>query len=811
MSTFRELFDQIDEDFDIDEATISRCPVIDPQKISNNVLQQIHSQKPQSKKHKYLSIFLVAAAVSAILVSSTVIATQLLKPDFTEKYNGDVSALTIYEPEKFRFTSANDTLSAYFVGLVGDQNNIVASVSLTKADNTTFLTDEDGFLQPEATLISMLWSSDDWIQPEDGDYLTSLRSMHSTYDYEYVCYTKCGDDNYLILEHPSTLECRLSEDKKEIMLYININAETGASEGGITELSFDHLYACKNSRLLGTYPDWEESTRQKADDYCLEQGINMGENCRVVYEDGMYQLYEIEKIRYDMPFDLSFTMDFEMTEPITSVIEADHAPDFLRPDTSVEMTLSPFHLQLSSERLLAKEDVAALLTDYCHLHQYSEEDTQKAVAAADDDFFSIDNAYALSVFQEKQRGEDYYFLDSSSSYVTMKDQHIYYLVEGNTSTGFYTEDGVMLTVEDKMTLYFSDIPMEVERGKTILDEVKNSSVLNPKEVDSITINGQIIYRQGQDGHAVVNASVFDKSRFHLVKGSEQTYTDYFSHNELANQLMRDLTFKPVWYYQTDTGHYQVLSMTLTVCGTEEQLIELIKQLEKNQENDLIIANISVTKENDASGQRTMMVEMNSYYPDTDNSLSEEEATEVLLQQITYTDNGDYLKQYFQRGASPYITPLFLSDEIPNYLPDMNHEEQANRIDFGLEYQAAPHVFQEGYAFAVYITPYKVLLEAIETDPFGHPEAFTDTEFIDYEQSFIRMKDGTEYRFVDFGQTQVFKDTYFTQDWILAYTDQPFDNDLRLSENEKIAATVTLDIHNIDIIMLNGDTLYHSDT
>ena len=130
---FKDEFDKFDIDFDIDEITVVKDLGIDPETIKCKAMQQIRASKTK-RNRKRLSIWLVAAAVSAAVVGTTVIATTgLLHPDFTPIYTGDVSVLEVVGTNEFNFSSDNNSLNAEFLGMVFTEKNLVASVALIKA------------------------------------------------------------------------------------------------------------------------------------------------------------------------------------------------------------------------------------------------------------------------------------------------------------------------------------------------------------------------------------------------------------------------------------------------------------------------------------------------------------------------------------------------------------------------------------------------------------------------------------------------------------------------------------------------------
>ena len=116
ISSLKNEFDQFDQDFEIDETTICADLGIDPQKIADNVLQTIAEPTVKKNKRRFITVFVAAAALSITAVCSTVIATSgVLRPDFTDVYQGDISALEIRGTETFEFAPLDQNLQAEFI------------------------------------------------------------------------------------------------------------------------------------------------------------------------------------------------------------------------------------------------------------------------------------------------------------------------------------------------------------------------------------------------------------------------------------------------------------------------------------------------------------------------------------------------------------------------------------------------------------------------------------------------------------------------------------------------------------------------
>lgn len=502
MTDLRDIFDDFEEDFALDEQTIVEDLGIAPRVIEQRVLNDIHSQRSRHKKHHYLTTFLIAAAISAALVGTTVIAGQLFKPDFNGKFDGDVSALVVHEPQNFFFEPLNNNLEAYFGGIVGDEDTAVASVLLTKKDNTPFLTDEDGILQPVGTLMEDLTETEIWKEPSDYNFLASLRDLKEPtgLDYEYVFYTK-NSEHVVMSESCTAVDVRLNEDRTEMTMYINVNVTNDETQGGAASLSFDHFFAYETVGLLAAYQDAGEQSQQQAESLCDRKGIDLHKNCRWVYEDGQYCLYYIERIRYDLPFDMSFTMNYRTENPLKTMFSAAAAPTLLRENNNAMMMLTPFQLTLSAQQLLNAEQITSRIKDYCLTHHCSEEVTQDLLFRATQDSFP--ETYTLSAIQQEWQGTACHVIDSARSFITMKDGRVYYLVLADCTTNCFPKGNEHLDVEDSLTFFYSDVPIEKPQQSDMLEEIQKTSVLSLREVSKVCINGHLLYQHPAEDTSTV--------------------------------------------------------------------------------------------------------------------------------------------------------------------------------------------------------------------------------------------------------------------------------------------------------------------
>ena len=128
-TTFRNVFNETD-DLPIDETMLGDTPEIDVSKITSMTMSKISEpeKKPKRIKNK-LPLILIAAAVSAALIGTTVIAaTGLLKPILSEKYGGDTSTLAVYNNNSFKFSCEDKNINAEFLGFTGEEDFTVAAV-----------------------------------------------------------------------------------------------------------------------------------------------------------------------------------------------------------------------------------------------------------------------------------------------------------------------------------------------------------------------------------------------------------------------------------------------------------------------------------------------------------------------------------------------------------------------------------------------------------------------------------------------------------------------------------------------------------
>ena len=234
ISSLKNEFDQFDQDFEIDETTICADLGIDPQKIADNVLQTIAEPTVKKNKRRFITVFVAAAALSITAVCSTVIATSgVLRPDFTDVYQGDISALEIRGTETFEFAPLDQNLQAEFIGIVNTEDRIVASVNISKKDGTPF-TSSDGMQNPSGFLLEKLLpevKNNENHSQRPTDYSVRLKEQQYGFDYPYVFYVE--DENGNICEQSAdAVEYVLSDNGKTLRMFITAKTVDKDLTGG---------------------------------------------------------------------------------------------------------------------------------------------------------------------------------------------------------------------------------------------------------------------------------------------------------------------------------------------------------------------------------------------------------------------------------------------------------------------------------------------------------------------------------------------------------------------------------------------------
>ncbi len=840
-TSFRKEFNSFEENFNIEETTINEDLGIDPQKIRTNVFSQISAGKKR-KNRKGFTIFLIAAVVSATVLGTTAIAATMTKKhtaDFTDKYNGEVSILEVNEAKAFSFESADNDLQAEFLGIVSDGKKSIASVVITKKDGSEFVDEGMNILKPEGILLDEIKPLKELYQVENKDYLSEIRNMENKPDYQYVYYSLDNLDN-IVEESTNSVEYILSDDRTELKMYIELTAGYGASSGGKGEISSEYINLCKYTNKIAQYNKMNDDNYFAAKSLCDAEGLDFYSDCKWVYKDGVYTLYQIEPVKYDLVYDMSFKMDFEVENSIQNVFTDTQAPDFLRKDSVMSMKMTPFSLTLNSSAAYTEEAVRAKVDEYCTISNYDDE--MKKNVVIDFDNQTLEPMFGVSSVIYKYNEDNYKFsnIDYSNSRIVMKDGTAYYFLDKNNGSGINFNEEGKLEVTDDFEFAFSELPYDNSFGYGIIENEVKESVLDPQKVSAIIINGNTIYQAPDERtNTTRNAELdplceTDINNRKLSALDEKYYRDFIFGTKTGfvdNQMLMEYDIYEGKYFSGQEGANAVTHAIFKIKGTKNQLLNVINNLIKDEENGLVIYTISITDKPDCFDEYIMELNLENYYIKDDPTLDEQAVLDYTSSwfrgQKLYTE----ALKHFNGKYTDDIVVIHTQPDYLNLRENINTYERNNGIVKHLKHDDVPGVVKEGHRITMNITPSKVLLHSEETTTMDI-DKITDILYLgmekpntyDYNNSKVIMKDGTEYYLIfvndhqeadngfgriDDADENDTEETDVTYEIILAYSKTPVNTSL-MNTKELYDCALKVDTNEISKVIINGSEVYDSE-
>lgn len=557
-TTFRNVFNEID-DIPIDENTVGDAPEIDVSRITRMTMSKISEpeKKPGRIKNR-LPFILIAAAVSTVLIGTTVIAaTGLLKPILSEKYGGDTSTLAVYNNDSFKFTCDDKNINAEFLGFTGEDDFTVAAVELTRKDKDVFIKDAYSTLPIN-------------FKEEFSDaYKLDISDKKTDYD------------NYLFYTNP--VDYYLSRDKKTLTLYITISNENRDPKG--TKISFTSSYVPVNKIIskVGEFDTYDYDVLSEA---CAEKNIS-ADSCKLDYSKGKYTVYLTETEKYSLPYTVDLEIDHVIENSIKTQLRAEQAPEFLYPDRTVDMRISPFKIHFDYKDSFTPEQIDRI---------YEKEGVSRE---------NSDNEL-LSAFRNDE-------INPETSKLILKDGRTYYLYKYPESIEI-TDDNGKTNITDSFDVMYTDTP---ERPNNI--RVPLICVAEPKNIAKIIINGDTIYTDSEYRDVI------------LPEEKSSQDPEFLLSSYSANEI-RELLGDHGDLMSLNINSVSVLPEIKTCIGTEiifsvstdkDDLYYIVNKLMEQEKKDLFITDIKVDKE--SGNKYTATISLINPYPAPASGIDEQKA------------------------------------------------------------------------------------------------------------------------------------------------------------------------------------------
>ncbi len=440
-TTFKTVFTELDDELmnlDIQE----NAPVdIDIDKIKSEVFMQINDENKTKKKFSKKFIVILAAAV--IMASGTVVAfaTGSVQAIFGSIFhNGNqINELGLFDGGNVEVTSADSSLEVNLLGIIGDGEKLCSAIEITKKDGSPVIDTDYTYAGINEPFDGSSWEDNLTINGKDETH-NALQSP------QYIL----SDGNktltiYLFTTTASGLDesmqgGRMTFVSKQFHAYKTTNELASVKLPGQMDPIFDEIKYDDEATADDVLFDQEELAKKRS-----ELGLSEEDFTTIDYQGN--RIYcQAELKAFELPFTISYDLNYRTDQFIEKDLSAEIEPEIVVKNTrNARMTVSPFSIYLSGE---------------C--------DADNPDSSAE---YGSDKCFLLPKWDD-------------TSKVTLKDGKVYYLYANEGGEHREDENGVYHTT---VHLKYSTVigpPLEPE-----------NIFVNIKDIESVTINGDTIYRK----------------------------------------------------------------------------------------------------------------------------------------------------------------------------------------------------------------------------------------------------------------------------------------------------------------------------
>lgn len=419
-TTFSKVFEEFDDNLMTTEMPcVSDSVDVDVSKIKADVFARIENKDGKKKSKKRIITLLVAAV---ILVTCTVgaVATGSVEKAFGRFFKSadDMNYLGLYDGGTVVTNCPDKNLDVKLLGVTGDGQNIYAAIEITKKDGSAVI-DEEYTWKHESDNDKVSGE----VLPKDSDAETKVS----------------GGGKF-----------KLSQDNKVVNLYMTYFVVEGDMSDGRVVVRSEGLNAYKVDKVYASIDHPKSMTEEGAEAFLTEgdriyeeQGLDKVDDLLIIDYDGKRSYVSGESAYFELPFEISFELNYNDRNFIKKDISHDTArnvvTDYAR---NTEMEITPFGVCLSGECGIPKGE----------------------------------NQYTVSCFKGISRTED-------TSKLIMNDGTVYYLYYFEFPLHKYDEDTGVFSQKERLKLYRNV-------GGSYYPE---TIVIDTREVNTVIINGDVVY------------------------------------------------------------------------------------------------------------------------------------------------------------------------------------------------------------------------------------------------------------------------------------------------------------------------------
>ena len=439
-TTFKTVFTELDDEL-MNLDMQDNAPVdIDIEKIKSEVFMQINGENKTKKKYSKKFIVILAAAV--LLVGGTIgaFAAGSVQAIFGSIFhNGNqMNELGMFDGGNVEVTSADSSLNVELLGIIGDGEKLCSAISITKKDGSPVI-DKDYTYPGLEPYDGSSWETTLTINGKDETKSTMQSPQYVLSDgnktLTVYLFTIPGSDS-----DDSLQGGRMTFVSKQFHAYKTTNELAAVKLPGQMDPIFDEMKNNDELTADDVLFDQEELAKKRS-----ELGLSEEDFTTIDYQGN--RIYcQAELKAFELPFSVSYDLNYRTDQFIEKDLSAETEPEIVVKNTrNARMTVSPFSIYLSGE---------------C--------DADNPESPNEN---GLDKCFLLPEWDD-------------TSKVTLTDGTVYYLYANEGGEHREDENGVYHTT---VHLKYSTVigpPLEPE-----------NIFVNIKDIESVTINGDTIYRK----------------------------------------------------------------------------------------------------------------------------------------------------------------------------------------------------------------------------------------------------------------------------------------------------------------------------
>lgn len=330
-TTLRREFDKTDVFEDVDVKFKSTYTGIDMEKVKKMVYMETKAKAKTFKFNKKVLFSLIAAVIIIAALGSTAIYAYGGLGTFLNFFRGESDSAPVTLPQKVEIMQGSDLYNISVTGLTGDSMKTYMAVNLTKKDGTPFTDDNYTLANLSYNMDSNVYDCRLTIKDKDG---AEISGMSPWVYYELSSDRKSMDVMFTLLTRGKNLSGCTAYIESDAFNSTNILQE-------ISTYDTPEQYLADSENREDIYNSYYD----KHPEFDFETGGGL-----TYTRSGVIHTAIVQTKKFELPFAVSFDLNFSSDGQITQELTAAQLPDYIMCQAEyIQMTLTSFGINLSAK------------------------------------------------------------------------------------------------------------------------------------------------------------------------------------------------------------------------------------------------------------------------------------------------------------------------------------------------------------------------------------------------------------------------------------------------------------------------------